>query len=346
MRSFSYPIELEPWLERTECTGADAERVRVRCSPTGSPTATSTFERIALRGKPLADGDPRRRGDAPRRPGPHRQRGPLPRPAQPRVRDERRRGRHARARAARTSRGSRCSTPSPRRSPRRAPNTSLDLRPGSLRRRRGVRGGRRRHRHRRLHHRAHPGARHAQARARTSRARGATMIGPNCPGVLSPGQGERRDHPGRGVRGRPRSGLVSRSGTLTYQIGYELAQLGLGNSTIVGIGGDPVVGSTFIDMLERFEADPETELVVLVGEIGGDEEEKAARHICRADDRARRRLHRGLLGAAGQDDGPCRRDHLGLLRHGAGEEGGARGGRHRRRHDADRGRADRLVAER
>ena len=72
-------------------------------------------------------------------------------------------------------------------------------------------------------------------------------------------------------------GLVSRSGTLTYQIGYELAQLGLGNSTIVGIGGDPVVGSSFIDMLERFEADPETELVVLVGEIGGDEEEKAAR---------------------------------------------------------------------
>ena len=81
-------------------------------------------------------------------------------------------------------------------------------------------------------------------------------------------------------------GLVSRSGTLTYQIGYELAQLGLGNSTIVGIGGDPVVGSSFIDMLERFEADPETELVVLVGEIGGDEEEKAARYVGRADERS------------------------------------------------------------
>ena len=74
-------------------------------------------------------------------------------------------------------------------------------------------------------------------------------------------------------------GLVSRSGTLTYQIGHELTQLGLGNSTIVGIGGDPVVGSSFIDILERFEADDETELIVLVGEIGGDEEEKAARYV-------------------------------------------------------------------
>ena len=72
-----------------------------------------------------------------------------------------------------------------------------------------------------------------------------------------------------------RVGLVSRSGTLTYQIGKELAQRGLGNSTIVGIGGDPIVGSSFIDVLERFEADPQTELVVMVGEIGGDEEENA-----------------------------------------------------------------------
>ena len=74
-------------------------------------------------------------------------------------------------------------------------------------------------------------------------------------------------------------GLVSRSGTLTYQIGNELAERGLGNSTIVGIGGDPVVGSSFIDVLEKFEADPETKTVVLVGEIGGDEEEKAAQWV-------------------------------------------------------------------
>jgi succinyl-CoA synthetase alpha subunit len=76
-----------------------------------------------------------------------------------------------------------------------------------------------------------------------------------------------------------RIGLVSRSGTLTYQIGKELADKGLGNSTIVGIGGDPIVGLGFIDVLERFEADPDTDLVVMVGEIGGDEEEKAAAFI-------------------------------------------------------------------
>jgi succinyl-CoA synthetase alpha subunit len=74
-------------------------------------------------------------------------------------------------------------------------------------------------------------------------------------------------------------GLVSRSGTLTYQIGHELTQLGIGQSTIVGIGGDPVVGSSFLDVLARFEDDPETEYVVMVGEIGGAEEEKAAEFI-------------------------------------------------------------------
>jgi succinyl-CoA synthetase alpha subunit len=108
--------------------------------------------------------------------------------------------------------------------------------------------------------------------------RGVTLIGPNCPGVLSPGKANAGIIPAEVFR-EGRVGLVSRSGTLTYQIGYELAQLGLGNSTIVGIGGDPVVGSTFVDVLERFEADPETETVVLVGEIGGDEEEKAARYV-------------------------------------------------------------------
>ena len=76
-----------------------------------------------------------------------------------------------------------------------------------------------------------------------------------------------------------RIGLVSRSGTLTYQIGKEVADAGLGNSTIVGIGGDPIVGMSFIDVLERFQADPDTDLVVMVGEIGGDEEEKAAGYI-------------------------------------------------------------------
>jgi succinyl-CoA synthetase alpha subunit len=110
------------------------------------------------------------------------------------------------------------------------------------------------------------------------RPRGVTMIGPNCPGALSPGQANVGIIPGEIFR-EGRVGLVSRSGTLTYQIGHELTQLGLGNSTIVGIGGDPVVGSSFIDVLGKFETDAATEVVVLVGEIGGDEEEKAARFI-------------------------------------------------------------------
>ena len=110
------------------------------------------------------------------------------------------------------------------------------------------------------------------------RPRGVTMIGPNCPGVLSPGKANVGIIPAE-IFAEGTVGLVSRSGTLTYQIGHELTQLGLGNSTIVGIGGDPVVGSSFIDVLERFEADDETEYAVLVGEIGGNEEEKAARFI-------------------------------------------------------------------
>ena len=113
------------------------------------------------------------------------------------------------------------------------------------------------------------------------RAKGVTMIGPNCPGALSPGKANAGIIPAEIFR-EGSVGLVSRSGTLTYQIGHELTQLGLGNSTIVGIGGDPVVGSSFIDLLERFQADGETEYVVMVGEIGGDEEEKAADYIERS----------------------------------------------------------------
>ena len=111
-----------------------------------------------------------------------------------------------------------------------------------------------------------------------SRPKGITLIGPNCPGALSPGKANVGIIPAE-IFSEGGVGLVSRSGTLTYQIGHELTQLGLGNSTIVGIGGDPVVGSSFIDILERFEADDETESVVMVGEIGGAEEEKAAEFI-------------------------------------------------------------------
>src|SRR5690348_13535178 len=120
---------------------------------------------------------------------------------------------------------------------------------------------------------------HEMLRAYTYfRPKGVTMIGPNCPGVLSPGKANVGIIPAE-IFSEGSIGLVSRSGTLTYQIGHELTQLGLGNSTIVGIGGDPIVGSSFIDVLEKFQSDPETELVVLVGEIGGDEEEKAAQYI-------------------------------------------------------------------
>ncbi len=110
------------------------------------------------------------------------------------------------------------------------------------------------------------------------RSTGVRLIGPNCPGVLSPGKANVGIIPADFFK-EGNVGVVSRSGTLTYQIGNELAQGGFGNSSIVGIGGDPVPGSSFIDVLELFEADPETELVVMSGEIGGSAEEEAAEYI-------------------------------------------------------------------
>jgi succinyl-CoA synthetase alpha subunit len=101
------------------------------------------------------------------------------------------------------------------------------------------------------------------------------LIGPNCPGIISPGRCNVGIIPGEVTMPGP-VGLVSRSGTLTYQIMHELTHAGIGQSTCVGIGGDPIVGTSFVDCLERFEQDPDTELVVLIGEIGGDEEERAA----------------------------------------------------------------------
>jgi succinyl-CoA synthetase alpha subunit len=111
-----------------------------------------------------------------------------------------------------------------------------------------------------------------------ARDAGVRLIGPNCPGVLSPGKANVGIIPAH-FFDRGAIGVVSKSGTLTYQIGNELTQAGMGNSTIVGIGGDPIVGSDFIDVLELFQADDETELIVMVGEIGGDAEERAAEYI-------------------------------------------------------------------
>jgi succinyl-CoA synthetase alpha subunit len=110
------------------------------------------------------------------------------------------------------------------------------------------------------------------------RTPGARLVGPNCPGILSPGQANVGIIPASFFK-EGNVGVVSRSGTLTYQIGNELAQRGFGNSSIVGIGGDPVPGSSFIDIIELFEADPQTELIVMSGEIGGSAEEEAAEYI-------------------------------------------------------------------
>jgi len=146
-----------------------------------------------------------------------------------------------------------------------------------------------------------------EIRAR-ARERGVQFVGPNTPGIITPGEAKMGIMPGTTFT-PGHIGIISRSGTLSYELSADLAAVGLGQSTVVGMGGDPVVFTNMPELLELFEKDPNTELVVIIGEVGGAQRS--------ADDQASGSLHRRFKRPRGEADGSCRRHYPGGHGHSA-----------------------------